>query len=773
LREITMRTLFLPCIGLLLLAIDGAAQVGTVKWQQKIHETAGGFGGALDSEDHFGSSLAFLSDLDGDGVRELAVGAYGDDDGGALQGAVWILFLNTDGTVKSEQKISETTGGFAGHLDPDDLFGSSVAALGDLDGDGVEDLAVGAPWDDDGGNLQGAVWILFLNADATVKSQRKISETAGGFGGVLAQNDNFGRAVAAVGDLDGDGGIELAVGAPNGGSRGMVWILFLNPDGTVKDERGIDGQSGLGGNPGFDAWFGGSLASIGDLDLDGTADVVVGAPADDNGGSAWIVFLNADGTVGGGQEISAVAGGFTGFILGTQFGISVTSPGDLDGDGTSDLTVGANHDGTDGYDQGAIWNLFLNVDGTVRSTRKVSDLSGNFGGDLDPGTEFWIPGDQFGWSLASPGDLNGDGVPDVAVGALWDDDGGDHAGAVWMLLLDNDAACTTLDFETEDDLVTPLVNGQHIDVEFGDLTTLSSWGPSAGIGVFDSTVGGPNDPGAAPELLVGTGNLLVRQTENFPPDANDVFPVPDDDEDDGTIAFDFVVPLQVVSVRLIDIDADTGESSVVLTDGAGLRRAYYIPSDWTGDLSSGEPGQATLELTTFASQRGDSLLATTEQEPGFDPFSVVRMEVQIDGPGAIDDVVLSTGIPLASATVRNGSGVNPVHLGADTGPVLGAPWTASLACPGTFAVFEIRPEAAVGPLTPFGEVLVHGPLVQRTRVVPALGQASLTWQTPSDPLLAGLELSVQGLCWGATPAGPRVVAIHGRLSNALDVVVGY
>ena len=144
---------------------------GTVKSEQKISDTAGGFTGLLDDGDHFGNAIASLGDLDGDGVSDLAVGATGDDDGGTNRGAVWILFMKADGTVLSEQKISDTVGGFTGVLDSEslfgDLFGSDVFSLGDLDGDGVIDLAVGEFRDDDGGTNRGAVWILFLNGVPT------------------------------------------------------------------------------------------------------------------------------------------------------------------------------------------------------------------------------------------------------------------------------------------------------------------------------------------------------------------------------------------------------------------------------------------------------------------------------------------------------------------------------------------------------------------------------------------------------------------------------
>jgi len=334
-------------------------------------------------------------------VDDLAVGAFSDDDGGTNHGAVWILFLNNDGTVKSHQKISDWQGGFTGILFSGDFFGASVASPGDLDGDGVQDLAVGAYRDDDGGANRGAVWILFLNTDGTVKSHQKISDTEGGFTGILGFEDHFGISVASLGDHDGDGVSDLAVGAfgdDDGGSgRGATWLLFLNTNGTVKSH----------------------------------------------------------------QKISATEGGFHGILDDEDwFGMSVASLGDLDGDGVGDLGVGAYRDDDGGTDRGALWVLFLDTDGTVKSHQKISSTEGGFTGILNDS-------DFFGYSVASLGDLDGDGLTDLAVGAKWDDDGGLNRGAVWVLFLDGVPSCPA-DFDGDG------------AVNAADLAQLlGAWGPCA------------------------------------------------------------------------------------------------------------------------------------------------------------------------------------------------------------------------------------------------------------------------------------------------------
>ena len=137
---------------------------GNVLSHQKVSATHGGFTGSLAVSDEFGNSCASVGgDLNGDGVLDLVVGAYSDDDGGQATGAVYIVFMQTNGNVLSHQKVSATHGGFTGSLDNSDNFGGSSASVGgDLNGDGVLDLVVGAYGDGDGASGAGAVYILFF-----------------------------------------------------------------------------------------------------------------------------------------------------------------------------------------------------------------------------------------------------------------------------------------------------------------------------------------------------------------------------------------------------------------------------------------------------------------------------------------------------------------------------------------------------------------------------------------------------------------------------------
>jgi hypothetical protein len=419
-------------------ALASTAHADIVSSAQKISDLEGGFSGELSNVDVFGDSIAALGDLSGDGTVEVAVGTQLDDDGGDEAGAVWILSLDSDGTVDSEVKISDTSGGMEGNLDSNDRFGVSVSNLGDVNGDGVTDIAVGTYLDDDGGPDRGAVWILFLDTDGTVESFQKISSTQGEFAGTIDDYDYFGVGVEGLGDFDHDGVPDLAVGATrddDGGTNfGAVWLLFLNSDGTVKSHQKISTTEGFGSGLSSGQAFGARIAAF-DVDGNGTKDLALGTNGDSdtgsNVGAVWIVFLECTGTVLGKQKINEVEGGFTGSLdPSDEFGSDVTAIGDYDLDGVPDLAVGAHHDDDGGTNRGAIWILYLEADGTVKSHSKLSDTSEGLGSATTLENS-----DAIGVGLDFIGDLDGDGVGDLAVGARGDDDGGTDRGAVWILFL--------------------------------------------------------------------------------------------------------------------------------------------------------------------------------------------------------------------------------------------------------------------------------------------------------------------------------------------------
>ncbi|HZY80014.1 MAG TPA: FG-GAP-like repeat-containing protein, partial [Cyclobacteriaceae bacterium] len=354
----------------------------------------------------FGIASAPIGDLDDDGVDDIGVGATNQD--GNLVGAVIILYMNADGTVKSSVKVSSTDSPF-----DEDSFGSAICGLGDLDKDGVEDIGVGAGYDSDGQFHAGAFWILFMNKNGTVKSRQKISSTAGNFSAPLSSNYVFGTGAATIGDLDNDGNLEIAVGARG---PGQVYILFLNTNGTVKSYKTV---TGLSIDPSGLVGYG--VAGLGDVDKDGVPDLAIGGHRSDvnfeDSGAVFVVFLNADGTTKGNTRISSGHANFNDATA-SFLGVAIAGIGDFDGDGVRDMVVG----GDDSFaNKGTIWYMLLKTDGTVKSYQKISSTSLT----LDAG-------DFFGGSLSYMGDMDGDGNGELAVGAFGDDDGGSNKGAMWI-----------------------------------------------------------------------------------------------------------------------------------------------------------------------------------------------------------------------------------------------------------------------------------------------------------------------------------------------------
>lgn len=421
---------------LLPLLVTLPQQLAPIARVQKVSAREGGFTAPLRDLDQFGRVLTPLGDLDLDGVGELAVGALGDDDGGLDRGAFHVLFPRADGSVVRSVKSSALAPAFLGRLDDGDQLGRALAGLGDLDGDGIPDLAAGVGKDDDGGPERGAVWLCFLERDGSVRTLAKISSTSGGLSG-LVNRDEFGRAVCCPGDLDGDGVPDLVVGAPyddgGGTNKGAVLLLTLRRDGSVKTQLEISqGRAGFGGPLRSGDLFGFALAAPGDVDGDGFADLLVGAPGDDdlglsNAGAVWLLHLGPDHTVLRQTKLGALTPVLGAELrAGDQFGTAVAGFDDRDGDGRPELLFGAPKSDGAGRDRGAAWIVSLAPLGNVSALQRLSSLTGEFPAHLDNS-------DWFGCAVSPLGDLDGDGDLELGLGARMDDDGGKDRGAIYVV----------------------------------------------------------------------------------------------------------------------------------------------------------------------------------------------------------------------------------------------------------------------------------------------------------------------------------------------------
>lgn len=453
---------------LLAMSICGLSQSAFSLYE--ISEGTGGFSGSLSGGDNFGYSVAVLNDFDGDGNNELAVGAIGDD--GPLDtlentGAVWILFMDDEGLVKKQRKLTM--------LDIKDslVFGGeefgTVASIGDVDGNGVCDIAVGArtadgEWgltykDKDYRPKAGTVWIVTLEADASVKSAFPLSEFY--FGNqvgypVIGTDSRFGASVASLGVSDGNSA-ELLIGYPNYDvpKGGGIVFVSLNTQ-TIKEMDGFFAYGSFTGgadlnefrhslysftginnnsNPPADAddlfdehfHFGEEVASMGDVDGDGIADMAVHAMRDSvedrklfkgllyknrehANGAVFILFMNADKTIREYQKLSYSERSLDTLDLmpGTLFGDGIASMGDIDGDAVPDLLVSCSQQNDEGTNDGTLMILFLKPDGTIKDHLAIDRTNAPFAHEDNL---------YLGEGIHKLGDINHDGLADFAVSA--------------------------------------------------------------------------------------------------------------------------------------------------------------------------------------------------------------------------------------------------------------------------------------------------------------------------------------------------------------------
>jgi len=182
-------------------------------------------GPTLSNFDYYGLSIASVGDLNADGVLDLVVGSPSSTSIG--KGKVYIHFMNADGSIDSTVEINSSTEN-GPSLSNYDLYGFSLTSIGDLNSDGVDDLAVGSPGDDAGGTDRGEIYIHFMNTDGSIDSTIELNGSTAN-GATLVDGTTYGASIASIGDLDGNGINDLATGIDVDGSfHGALLIHFMH-----------------------------------------------------------------------------------------------------------------------------------------------------------------------------------------------------------------------------------------------------------------------------------------------------------------------------------------------------------------------------------------------------------------------------------------------------------------------------------------------------------------------------------------------------------------
>ena len=456
-------------------------------------------------------------DFDGDGIGDLAIGAPGEDVGAVSDaGVAHVIYGSAGGlTATGSQYWSQNSAGVADTAEAGDEFGSALSA-GDFNGDGRDDVAIGAPGEDVGSYTDGGVVHVLYGSAAglTASGSQHWSQNAVGISDTIESGDHFGAALA-TGRLNTDGFAELVVGVPDEDigttvDAGVVQVIPGAASGLTATGEQYWHQNSAGVADAIETGDGfGAALAIGDLNSTAGQDLAIGAPAEDVGstvdaGVVHVLYGSAGGATGtGSQYWEQDSPGLADAVeVGDRFG-SALAAGSLDSDAFAELVVGVPDEDVGPYADAGVVQVLLGAAGGLTAT----------------GSQYWQqnsagiadavePGDGFGGSLAI-GAMNNVVGLDLAIGAASEDVGATVDAGVVHVIFGSAAGLTATGSQYWTQNAPGLADAVETGDRFGNALTAGKFNSDAFadlvVGVPDEDVGANVNAGVV-QVLPGAAS---------------------------------------------------------------------------------------------------------------------------------------------------------------------------------------------------------------------------------------------------------------------------
>ena len=630
----------------------------------------------IDEGDFSGSSVSSAGDFNGDGFDDVIIGALQANVGA---GECYVVFGSSDGfapnldlsTLDGSNGVRIIGSGYSY------AFGESVSSAGDINGDGFDDVIIGDSLGYAAKDSPGASHVVF--GGPSVGATIDIGSLDGGDGFTIIGDsfDLVGKSVSSAGDFNGDGLGDIVIGAAGNfyedDYAGSSFVIFGSSSGFAPIPRPatIDGSNGFRID-GVDAYdeSGHAVSGAGDVNGDGFDDVIIGARLADaggtNSGESYVVFGGA-GAFPASLDLSTLDGtnGFRidGIDSSDFSGRSVSAAGDVNGDGFGDVIIGADGAGSgQRFDAGESYVVF-GAPGGFSASLDLATLDGDNGFRIDGRFVY----DNSGVSVSGAGDVNGDGIDDVIIGADYANAGfprtdpnssGSYAGESYVVFGSMSGFPASLDLRALDDSTGFRIDGAAPGDRSG--SSVSSAGDVNGDGIDDLIIGAF---GADPNGAANSGASYVVFGESGGGSSDIVVELIDaiTDTPIATLEDGTVVPLSDIEGKRVTIAATVpagspffgGVESMVLdlNDGQAVRTENVEPYALFGDNQGGTnffPGPLSFTLPVGANSIDFDLFAQNKAQSFLETISVdFTILDDISGgntpPVAVDDTATSQG----------------------------------------------------------------------------------------------------------------------------------